>query len=131
MIVHGTDSAHGAAHLNDIVSKLEDGLFTSTYNRKDRLSGQGGLFGPPQRPPRFSPADLDTQTLVHIASEAETLFIELRAELAMHFGPAFREKDHKASVKRLAAAGSISIVGNRTLESNSVLRITPRQAPSA
>jgi three-Cys-motif partner protein len=114
MIVHGTDSAHGAAHLNDIVSTLEDGLFTETYERRDLAMGQVGLFGPPQRPPSFSYSNLDAQALALIGRNPATQFIDVRAELARSFGPAFREKDHKASVKRLLKSGRIEVIGDAT-----------------
>lgn len=124
MLVHGTDSEHGAAHLNDIVSKLEDSLFEETYERRDLESGQHSLFGPPQRAPSYSEAELDARTLAIVAGKAEIPFINVRAGLSMQFGPNFREKHHKASARRLLAAGNISVVGDvATLEANTTLRI--------
>jgi hypothetical protein len=129
MLVHGTDSEHGAAHLNDAVSLLEETLYTETYERRDLEVGQHSMFGPPQRPPRFSVGQLDSATLCLITAKWGISVIEVRAALAMQFGPFFREMHHHASVKRLIAADTISIVGNgKTVEPNTVLQI--RQTPS-
>jgi three-Cys-motif partner protein len=129
MIVHGTDSEHGAAHLNDAVSSLEDSLYTETYERHDLQIGQQSLFGPPQRPPRVSDVELDTAALYLIVERKRISVIEVRAELAMQFGPFFREMHHHASIKRLIAAGNVSIVGNgKILEPNAVLQL--KQSPS-
>ncbi|MEX2179338.1 MAG: three-Cys-motif partner protein TcmP [Gemmatimonadaceae bacterium] len=125
MLVHGSDSAHGAAHLNDCVSTLEDRLFTATYERRERETGQGSLFGPPQRAPRYSEADLDAQTFAFLeACGGDMEFIELRAGLAMHFGPDFREKHHRGAVKRLIEAGRVeSLGGGAAPESDTILRV--------
>jgi len=126
MIVHATDNAHGAAHLNDVASKLEDTLYTTTEERKDAAIGQGSLFGPPQRSPRYSQAQLDHETYALIERLKRPAFIDLRAELAAYFGPEFREKDHKGAVKRLIEAGRVEAVGHvTTFEANTVLRIKP------
>lgn len=126
MLVHGTDNEHGAAHLNDIVSKLEDNLFETTYEREDLEIGQGSLFGPPQRPPSYTTAELDTQTLSIVAAESEIPFINVRAHLATHFGPNFREKHHLAAAKRLIKAGGISVAdGSTAITASTVLRVKP------
>lgn len=108
-IVHATDSPDGAAHLNDAVSTIEDSLFATTYERAQ--GDQQSLFGTPPRPPRYSLTELDEQTVTLIQCMPESEFIEVRAELTRSFGPFFREKDHKAAVKRLMEAGRIETVG--------------------
>jgi three-Cys-motif partner protein len=129
MMVHATDSAHGAAHLNDVVSTLEDRLFTTTETRKEAAIGQGSLFGPPQRPPRYTPMELDRETYAIIERLKQTSFIDLRAGLAAYFGPDFRERDHKAAVKRLIEAGRIeTVTRHTTLEANTGLRV--KRSPS-
>jgi three-Cys-motif partner protein len=129
MLVHGTDSEHGAAHLNDAVSKLEDTLYTETHERHELEVGQTSMFGPPQRPPRFSDKQLDAATLCFIAAKKGISVIEVRAKLAIEFGPHFREMHHHASIKRLIAAGAISAGWNgKALEPSTLLQVKP--APS-
>jgi len=129
MLVHASDSPHGAAHLNDVVSTIEDELFEDTEERKDSDIGQGALFGPPPRPPQYTTSELDEATYSLVVERGQVTFIDVRAELAMTFGPDFREKHHKAAVNRLAKAGSLQIVvGGPPLESTTILRAL--RAPS-
>ncbi len=127
MIIHATDSAHGAAHLNDVVSTLEDKLYAETEERKQAETGQGSLFAV-ERGPRYSERQLDEATYEFIEASGDTEFIELRADLANAFGPDFREKHHKAAVKRLMAKGRVEIAsGDTSLKANTILRIKPRR----
>jgi three-Cys-motif partner protein len=120
VMVHATNSPHGAAHFNDVVSKIEDGLFADAEDHKS--GGQFSLLGP-LPPPRPSPKQLDTATYTVNERLGTTEFIEVRAELVSVFGPSFRETDHKKSVKRLADAGRIQVGGQ--LKAKTPLRITP------
>lgn len=127
MIVHASQSPHGAAHLNDVVCRLDDEQFTSDYEREQTETAQVSLFGPPPRPPRYSKLELVEQTFAFIDASGQMAFIDLRANLAGSFGPFFREKDHKEAVKRLMEAGRVETVGGTaTLKSNTILRIKRR-----
>lgn len=123
-LVHGTDSAHGAAFINDAVSTNEDSLYEDTVEADDRRIGQLALFGA-ERKPRSSLAALrDTAREILSAAPMNSLsFVELRARLAIVFGSEFREKHHKAAVNALIGSGEAFIVAGDRLVDESMLRL--------
>jgi three-Cys-motif partner protein len=127
-LIHGTDSPHGAAHINDVVSTTEDDLYTSTESRKDKESGQVTLFEPEREPPRYRRQQLQAAALAYLRNRGQAKFIEVRAELARLFGPDFREKDHKSVVRALVDNGDVGLATGDKLDQHSVLRaIKPPQ----
>lgn len=98
-LVHGTDSSHGIAHMNDIVSKAEDDLFKETYMAQER--GQLSLFDLPQRIVRARIEDAEQMILEYLEQVGEAGYIDIRAQLALRFGPDLRAKDHNKALKNL------------------------------
>jgi three-Cys-motif partner protein len=122
-LVHGTDSAHGAALINDAVSTNEDSLYADTVADDETRVGQYALF-PAERSPRSSLRELRDAALklVQASPMRSIVFIELRAQLVKAFGPEFREKHHKAAVRALIEANSLSIAAGDRLLDGSMLR---------
>ncbi len=105
-LLHATDSADGCAKINDILSTTEDTLFTQTIEA--RTPGQGNLFGPPQRTPRFSIEDAKTFAYTTVLSHGGMEFVDICAQLALKFGPDLREKDHKRALSELVKEGKLT-----------------------
>lgn len=107
VLVHGTDSEHGIAHMNDVVSSMEDELYVDTQEMMDR--GQGSLFGPSQREPRAMTEDAEAAVLEYLNGKGAVPFIGIRAALALRFGPDLREKHHKKAINNLLGRGALVV----------------------
>jgi hypothetical protein len=130
-LVHGSDSPHGAAFINDAVSTSEDRLYEETHEARDREVGQTNLFGPPERSPRYTLAELRAAVLEAMQEHRGAVkFIELRADLALRFGPDFREKDHKAAVRYLVEQGTLDLLTEGPIKDHSLLQAAVRQQPT-
>ncbi|MES2177961.1 MAG: three-Cys-motif partner protein TcmP [Gemmatimonadota bacterium] len=139
-LIHGTDSSHGAAFLNDAVSTTEDSLYEDTVKAKDRKRGQVSIFdhiAEPPREPRYPLDALDRAIVSTLVSEGRSMkFIDLRAELAALFGPDFREMHHKAAVRRLVKCGALSSLVASNLSEGTMLTLSdatsnPQVLPSS
>jgi three-Cys-motif partner protein len=119
-LVHGTDSPHGAAKINDAVSTTEDSLFKES-DRAYRI-GQGSLFEV-ERPPRFSLTDAKAFILAFLSGHGPTDFVHLKAALALKYGPDFREKDHRVAVKDLLSEGKLERDGSGELTDRTVIQL--------
>ena len=108
-LVHGTDSEHGLVHMNDIVSKAEDDLFEETYHAE--AAGQMSLFSPPQRAVRARIEDAEQCVLEHLRAVNEASYMEIRARLALRFGPDLRAKHHNRALKNLLEGNHITRIG--------------------
>lgn len=106
-LVHGTDSSHGLAHMNDIVSKAEDDLFTETHAARE--GGQISMFGPPKRSARAGIKDAERCILEHLGVVREANYIDIRAALALRFGPDLRAKHHNRALKNLVGKSIVRI----------------------
>lgn len=130
LLMHGTDSADGAALFNDAVSTTEDSLYTHTLTKPDPRTGQPSLFSNMDStmpaPKFFTQGDLQDAVRTVLHSQVSMRFIELRAELAIWFGAAFREKDHKAAVKALMLSGEVEATLANQLTDGTVLKIRRR-----
>jgi three-Cys-motif partner protein len=84
LLVHGTDSPHGAAKINDAVSTTEDELFTETVRARDARNGQVSMFETEHpsssRPPAFGVRP------PHCFQKNATLCVRSVAETARPFG---------------------------------------------
>lgn len=116
LLIHGTNSPHGAAAINDAVSTTEDELFQ--HHVEERSGDQLQIFGrverelTPEQFPRVSIWDAKEAIMRLLAESAPRSFINIRAELAMQYGPDLREKDHKRAVRELADERKINAVTN-------------------
>lgn len=111
MLVHGTDSEHGVAKMNDILSTTEDELYRDTEKRRE-APGQASLFDLETVTigrSWFDETSLDRTIRAVLADGKPRRCITVRAHLARTFGPWFREKHHRAALKRLHADGAISL----------------------
>lgn len=126
LLVHATNSPYGAAAINDALSTTEDELFTETIRREDEARGQRSLFDlepdrriTPKRGPRVT-IETAREAIVAIVQErCAVRFIDVRAALALQFGPDLREKDHKAALRRAIEAHQVELsdekLGDRTV----------------
>jgi three-Cys-motif partner protein len=122
-LVHGTDSPHGAALINDTVSTTEDQLFTRT--QISEAGGQGFLFQP-ERNLRVGLEDAETAILTFLTGSRGKRWIEVRAELAMRFGPDLREKYHRTALRGLLERGLVTNLRAEKLTDKSLLSISPK-----
>jgi len=105
-LVHGTDSPHGAALINDTVSTTEDDLFAAT--EINGAGGQGLLFEP-ERVPRVGLREASATIMEFLGTDGTAKqWIEVRAELAMRYGPDLRAKHHNAALRRLIEGGHVN-----------------------
>lgn len=130
-LVHGTDSEHGAAAINDAVSTTEDELYVDSARRTIEMSGQGSLFDPVaedrvirhDRRARVTIDDAAAEVIEIVRARGAMTFIKLRAELAMRFGPDLREKHHKHAVRTAIERGDLVSLPEGKLADNSVIRL--------
>ena len=125
-LIHGTDSSHGAAYINDAVSTTEDSLYEKSERRRDDSIGQFSLLTP-ARPRMFSQSQLREEVLSTLEVSGSLRFIELRALLALRFGPEFRQKHHKAAVQDLERRGFVSYADS-SLEDDTLIARTVKPA---
>jgi three-Cys-motif partner protein len=118
-LVHCTDSPHGAAKINDMVSTTEDALFQDTIMRE---SGDQGLLFEPRREPRVRITDAEAFILEMLQSNNEVDFITTSARLALRFGPDLREKHHRQAVRELVRRKRIMQTPMGSLESTTLLK---------
>lgn len=123
-LLHATDSPHGCAHMNDVVSTTRDDLYQRTEAAKADRSGQTSLFEPDSLPTpgELSERDLDDQLLEGLGDTGQSTWIELRAHLACELGPEFRDKHHQAALRRLIARGELTCDTDGRPTARSIIR---------
>ena len=124
-LLHATDSDHGCALMNDVVSTTRDQLFQRTEESKRTGSSQGDFFAPADLPTpgTSSPLALD-RCIQRILSEAgPQQWITVRAELSATLGPEFRDKHHKASLRRLMNDARVTCASGALITDASVLAL--------
>lgn len=134
-LVHGTDNVHGVAKLNDVLSTTEDDLFRASEDAARAETGQQSLFEP-QRVlaasgrPRVTVADASRIIPEVLADGMPKQFVEIRAELALRFGPDLREKDHRAAARILLDDGRVRRAGpttaSRAIDDATLLQLATR-----
>jgi three-Cys-motif partner protein len=130
-LVHGTDSEHGAAAINDAVSTTEDDLYVDSERRAIESTGQRSLFDPApehrvvrhDRRARVSISDAAAEIVSLLRKRGAMTFIELRAELAMRFGPDLREKHHKQALRTVIERGDLEPLPDGKISDNSLVRL--------
>lgn len=124
-LLHATDSAHGCAHMNDVVSTTRDDLYRRTESQKSLRSGQTNLFAPEEleTPRDLSTEEIDFEIIGQLRQVNRASWIEVRASLACELGPEFREKDHRAALKRLVRAQKVQCSDGDDPKPSSVLTL--------
>lgn len=100
-LLHGTDSPDGAALMNDIVATTEDAIWEVSEDLRAERTGQADLFDVP-RPRAVGFANL-AQRIVELLedNDGSREWIEIRAILALEYGSAFRDRDHRQALSSL------------------------------
>ena len=129
-LVHGTDSPHGAAKLNDVVSKTEDELFEHSEAQQD--GPQMRLLSSERETDRhLQPRVRPEETVEYITDllkrRGPLEFIELRAELALRYGPDLREKHHKSVLSGLIRDGVVNISPPGKITDRAIVQLASRQ----
>lgn len=122
-LLHATDSAHGCAHMNDVVSTTRDDLYQRSESQKAARSGQADLFAPGSlaTPGQMATSNIEYEILDVLSHIGRSTWIELRAHLACELGPEFREKHHTAALRRLVDAGRVSCSSGRNPKPSSMI----------
>jgi three-Cys-motif partner protein len=107
-LIHCTDSAHGAAKINDTVSTMEDSMFAAAELKS--LGVQTSMFEPARQLRVTIPEAKDT--VRKFLSEGGQSFVEVCAHLAIQHGPDLREKDHRRIIKELVMSNQLVCEGN-------------------
>ncbi|MHB0963620.1 MAG: three-Cys-motif partner protein TcmP [Gemmatimonadaceae bacterium] len=120
-LLFGTDSAHGAAHMNDVVGTTEDAIWADSEARKTARTGQGTLFDVPR--PHATVREAATALLGALRDGVTSgHWIELRAHLALVFGSEFREKEHRAALQTLIQDGLV-LAPTERLSPQTIIRL--------
>jgi len=119
-LVHGTDSHHGAAYINDVCASAEDWLYERF--EQEKAGDQMNLFALPTKR-RVYAQDLEP-TIQEILAEGQRSWIEVRAMLAVAHGSKFNARSHRAAAKRLRDQGLISWNPLGAIEDSSVCRLS-------